>query len=70
MLRQRCDAPGLDLLARAARLPVPEPFEKFSSPSVFAWKESPSDALPQRWKGAGDFVIGRPSNGTTQPVQP
>jgi len=35
-------------------------FDESSSPSVFAWKEPPNEALPRRWKGIGDFSIGAP----------
>jgi len=35
-------------------------FDESSSPSAFAWKEPPNEALPQRWKGIGDFSIGAP----------
>jgi hypothetical protein len=46
------------------------PFEESSSPSVFAWKESPSNELPQRWKGAGDFVMGGPAKDASGAARP
>lgn len=36
------------------------PYDYFTSPSVFQWNEgSPSERLPRRPQGAGDFAVGR-----------
>lgn len=39
------------------------PFDAVSSPSVFAWKEAPSELLPVRWKGVTEFAFGVPDAG-------
>ncbi len=39
------------------------PFDATSSPSVFAWKDPPSEHLPRRWKGVTAFSFGVPDAG-------